>query len=100
MEKRIPKTKEEGFAQLDAMLSDEEKKELMNCEDTFLYHFTLGMWIRNNWLYPLNEEEEQAFVKMFADDDDSPYGFFPFHPDCMSSVIIDSYQKYLKKLTK
>ena len=61
MEKRIPKTKEEGFAQLDAMLSDEEKKELMNCEDTFVYHFTLGMWIRNNWLYPLNVTRPMAF---------------------------------------
>lgn len=100
MEKRIPKTKEECFAQLDTMLSDEEKEELKKSEDTYLYHFSLGMWIRNNWLYPLNEEEEQAFVKMFADDDDSPYGFFVVHPDSMSSIIIDSYQKYLKNLTK
>ena len=100
MEKRIPKTKEETFALLDAMLSDEEKKELMDCEDTFVYHFTLGMWIRNNWLYPLNAEEEQAFVRMFADDDDSSYGIFSVHPDSMSSIIIESYQKYLKNLTK
>lgn len=100
MEKRIPKTKEESFALLDAMLSDEEKKELMDCEDTFIYHFTLGMWIRNNWLYPLNAEEEQTFVRMFADDDDSSYGIFSVHPDSMPSIIIESYQKYLKNLTK
>lgn len=47
MENKIPQTKNEAFAQLDAMLSEEEKSELAN-SDSIEYHFPLGMWIRNN----------------------------------------------------
>ena len=50
METKIPKTKNEAFAQLDAMLSEEEKSELA-MSDPFEYHFSLGVWIRNNWIY-------------------------------------------------
>ena len=46
----IPKTKNEAFAQLDAMLSEDEKLEMVK-SDPFEYHFSLGMWIRNNWIY-------------------------------------------------
>ena len=33
METKIPKTKNEAFAQLDAMLSEEEKRELAKSDD-------------------------------------------------------------------
>ena len=49
MEIKIPKTKREAYAQLDGMLSDEDKKAIMN-GDPFEFHFSLGMWIRNNWI--------------------------------------------------
>ena len=55
MNKNKPKTKEECFAQLDEMLSEEDKKALMENEDLFDYHFTLGLWIRNNWIYPMGD---------------------------------------------
>ncbi len=45
-----PKTKQEAFAQLDEMLSEKDKNELAN-GDAIEYHFSLGMWIRNNWIY-------------------------------------------------
>jgi hypothetical protein len=54
MDNQIPKTKEECFDMLDKMLSEEDK-QLMMKDDTIDYHFTLGLWIRNNWIYPLGE---------------------------------------------
>ena len=95
MDNRRPQTKEECFALLDAMLSEEDKNELKNCEDTINYHFTLGMWIRNNWIYPLKHYERESFMKMFEDEDRSPYGSHFIHPDEVSSTIIDKYVKYL-----
>ena len=47
MENKIPQTKNEAFALLDAMLSEEEKSELAK-SDPIEYHFSLGMWIRNS----------------------------------------------------
>lgn len=95
MDNQIPKTKEECFAQLDAMLSDEDKKAIM--EDVFDCHFTLGLWIRNNWLYPLNEEDEMLFLGMFKE---NKMELLHIHPDSVSSIIIEKYVKYLKqKLT-
>ena len=97
MENKIPKTKEECFAQLDAMLSDEDKNELKNSEDVIRFHFSLGMWIRNNWIYPVSDEEIQPLAKEFAD-----YSVFLLEPmfvdaDDLSGAIIDSYVDYLKK---
>ena len=51
---KIPETKNEAFAQLDAMLSEEEKIEMVK-SDPIEYHFSLGMWIRNNWIYQQEE---------------------------------------------
>ena len=96
MKKKIPQTKEECFALLDEMLSEEDKNELKNSEDTVDYHFTLGMWIRNNWIYPLDNDEVESFMKMFMDESELPYGIFFFHPDDYSSTIIDKYVEYLK----
>ena len=47
METKIPQTKQEAFAQLDALLSEKDKSELVK-GDAIDYHFSLGMWIRNN----------------------------------------------------
>ena len=80
MDNRRPQTKEE---------------ELKNCEDTINYHFTLGMWIRNNWIYPLKDYERESFMKMFEDENRSPYGSHFIHPDEVSSTIIEKYVKYL-----
>ena len=48
METNIPQTKQDAFAQLDEMLSEEDKKAIMQAEDTIEFHFSLGLWIRNN----------------------------------------------------
>ena len=97
MVNKIPKTKDEFFAILDAMLTDEDKKKLVESDDVFEFHFTLDLWIRNNWIYPLNEEEKQAFLSLFSNDAGGQYGCMPFHPDDISSEILEQYVEYLKK---
>ena len=92
---RIPKTKEECFAVLDAMLSDKDKQTMLG-DDDIDYHFTLGLWIRNNWIYPLKEGEKETFMKMFIDDDRFQNRFFLIHPDSYSSMIIEKYIEYLR----
>lgn len=92
MNEKIPRTKEECFAQLDDMLSEEDKKALMENEDLFDYYFTLGLWIRNNWIYPLKRVDEKIFMEMFVEDKRS---LLYIHPDSMSSVIIEKYVEYL-----
>ena len=55
--KEKPKTKKKCFAQLDEMLSETNKKAIAEAKDIIEFHFTLGLWIRNNWLYDRSEEE-------------------------------------------
>ena len=94
-EKRIPKTKEECFAILDEMLSQEDKDAITQMEDTIDLHFGLGMWIRNNWIYPQSNEAVEALLRQFDDEADDDMPLF-IHPDDYSSMILDSYQEYLK----
>lgn len=95
MENKIPKTKEECFALLDEMLSDENKKTIIK-EDVYKMHFGLGMWIRNNWLYSQSDEEIKELLKTFKKRD-SFIDLTPIHRDCVSSEILEAYQKHLKK---
>ena len=89
METKIPQTKQEAFAQLDEMLSEEDKNELVK-GDAIEFHFSLGMCIRNNWIYEQNEEDVNRLAKAFRTD------FIVFDPDSLSGKIIESYQRYLK----
>ena len=60
----------------------------------------MGLWIRNNWIYPLDDDELESFMKMFEDEDeedDSPFGFHIIHPDDVSCDILDKYVEYLKE---
>lgn len=90
MEIKIPKTKNEAFAQLDAMLNEEEKRELAK-SDPIEYHFTLGMWIRNNWIYEQEEEDVKRLAKAFRIE------MLFFDADGLSEKIIEYYQRYLKR---
>lgn len=90
METKIPKTKNEVFAQLDEMLSEEEKREMVK-SDPISYHFSLGMWIRNNWIYKQEEEDMTRLAKAFRTG-------MPFlEADELSGKIIEYYQRYLKR---
>ena len=89
-----PKTKKECFAQLDKMLSEMDKKSIVEAEDLIQFHFTLGLWIRNNWLYDRSEEELESLSKAFGVD--MPF----FEADDLSSEILEAYQKHLKRVSK
>ena len=90
METKIPQTKNEAFTQLDEMLSEKDKNELVK-GDAIEFHFSLGMWIRNNWIYEQNEEDVNRLAKAFRMD------YTVFDPDSLSGKIIESYQRYLKR---
>lgn len=94
MNEIIPKTKTECFAQLDEMLSEEDKQAIIENKDVFDFHFSLGLWIRNNWLYPQSQEETEKLLKDFGKD-----GMF-CHPDDYSTIIMEAYRKYLKRRSK
>ena len=87
---KIPQTKQEAFAQLDALLSEKDKNDLV-IGDAIEFHYSLGMWIRNNWIYEQNEEDVTRLAKTFRTD------FIVFDPDGLSGKIIESYQRYLKR---
>lgn len=87
----LPTHKKECFAQLDDMLSEADKRAIVEAEDLFEFHFTLGLWIRNNWLYDRSEEELESLSKAFGID--VPY----FATDDLSSEILEAYKKYLKR---
>jgi len=90
----LPSNKKGCFAQLDEMLSEADKKAIVEAEDLFEFHFTLGLWIRNNWLYDRSEEELESLSKAFGID--VPY----FAADDLSSEILEAYQKHLKRAIK
>lgn len=100
MNNKIPQTKEECFALLDEMLSEEDKNTLKTSDDNIIFHLSLGMWIRNNWVYPLSDSELASFMDMFEDEiegeDKLPFKIHILHPDYVSSVIIEKYVEYLK----
>lgn len=92
--KQIPKTKKECFAQLDEMLGEEDKQAIIETKDVDEFHFTIGLWIRNNWLYSQSQEEVEELLKDFGED-----SMF-IHPDSQSSIILKAYRKYLKHKKK
>ena len=93
MEIKIPKTKNEAFAQLDEMLSEEEMLELVK-SDPIEYHFSLGMWIRNNWIYEQEEEDVKRLAKAFRTE------ILFFEADDLSMKIIEYYQCHLRRKMK
>jgi hypothetical protein len=98
MKKDCPLTKEIAFAQLDEMLSEEDKQAIIE-KDVIELHFTLGLWIRNNWLYPQSDEEIRELLKTIKKRD-SFFDSIPFHIDDVSSEILEAYKKHLKRTLK
>ena len=93
MVSKIPKTREEVFNQLDSMLNKSEREVFVKA-DPIVYHFSLGLWIRNNWIYEQDEEDVKRLAKVFRLD---PHFF---EADDLSSKILESYKRHLKKLSK
>ena len=83
METKIPQTKQEAFDQLDQMLTKEEKEKMISAGDSIDYHFTLGLWIRNNWIYEQSEEDVNRLAKAFRTN------YIVFDPDSLSEKLIE-----------
>ena len=88
---RCPKTAEEAWKRLDKRLSEEEKKAIREAENMSEFHFSLGMWIRNNWIYTGERENLESLMKDLGEPEF-------LMGDMASSVILDAYQKHLKEL--
>lgn len=75
----IPFTKKDAYAKLDVMLSEEDK-ETVKTGDAIKFHFTLGTWIRNNWIYEQDEEDVRRLAEIFGDNPDF------FHADIIPAT--------------
>lgn len=87
---RCPKTAAEAWKRLDKRLTQEEKQQIAESEDMVDFHFGLGMWIRNCWIYTGERENLESLLKDLGE-----WEFLT--GDMASSVILNAYQKYLKK---
>ena len=100
----IPITTRQAFKVLDEMMSDEEIREALSQtkdEFTTLQHFDLGMWIRNNWIY--GDENENDCIKRRREEcwlmlvgkkkSDAPLDL----PDMVSSAFLGRYYNHLKR---
>ena len=93
MKKYCPLTKEIAFARLDKRLSEEDKNAILNSRDMIEFHFSLGMWIRNTWIYGNEEERVEALAKDLGEE-------IYWQADDLSSALLDGYKKHLKKKMK
>lgn len=93
MKKYCPLSKEIAFARLDKRLNEENKKAILKSKDTIEFHFTLGMWIRNTWIYGNEEERVEALAKDLEEE-------IFWDADSISSALLDDYKKHLRKLVK
>ena len=84
----IPATLEEAYKALDELLDPEDIEYIKNLaeDDIITMHFGLGLWIRNNWLYPTNSRLTKALLELNPNFS---------HPDDMSHFILTGYYYYL-----
>ena len=87
---RCPKTAAEAWKRLDKRLNEEDKKAIREAEDLVEFHFSLGMWIRNYWIYTGERENLESLMKELGEPEF-------LMGDMASSVILDAYQKHLRK---
>ncbi len=106
---RCPKTAAEAWERLDQRLTQKEKQQIVEAEFMFDFHFGLGMWIRNNWIYKGEPENLKSLLIDLGEEvidlsdtfmeGESIVKQEPMligHPDSFSSSILEAYQKYLK----
>lgn len=83
----IPKNLEECFIELNKLLKPKDVEAIRNLkskDEMSLYHFGLGMWLRNNWGLWGGSRLQQYFIKKNID-----------HPDNMSGIILSYYYDWL-----
>jgi len=87
--KEIPNDLIEAYKYFDENLSDEDIEYIKNgsVNDLASLHFSLGLWIRNNWIYPFENKIAKVFTDKGID-----------NPDNISGFIIYGYKLYLNEL--
>lgn len=100
---KVPVTEEEAFKILDEIFPLEEKRmaiEGTKEEFTANEHFELGMWIRNNWIYPPEDADNdtvERYMKCYAMLTGTQPGDPVFeHPDSISGDFLGRYYDHLK----
>ena len=86
---RCPKTAAEAFKRLDRRLTNEEKLQKTKAKDLVEFHFGLGMWIRNYWIYTGERENLESLLKDLGEPEF-------LIGDMASSAILEAYQKHLR----
>jgi hypothetical protein len=84
----IPKDLGDCFIELDKILSEIDKKEIIALpakRDMVQYHMGLGMWMRNTWRLWAGSRLQKYFMDRGIR-----------HPDDMSGVIMEYYYDWLK----
>lgn len=82
----IPKDLNDCFVRLSVGLNHESINKIKNTPDSAIgdLHFSLGLWIRNNWKLWGRSRLQLYFMDRGVN-----------HPDDMSSLILCSYHRYL-----
>jgi len=105
---KIPTTTREALEILDSMIDAEDKTVFISqSKSDFVaeQHFSLGMWIRNDWIYSPGEDEnpeetalrEKCF-RMLAGMNEGEMFFG--HPDEVSGRFLEKYYDHLKRTVK
>lgn len=80
----IPKNLEDSFLELNKIWNDSTSIKLEKLKKNM--HFSLGMWLRNNWGLWRGSRLSKYFNDLGV-----------YHADDMSGIILTSYERYLKK---
>lgn len=89
---RCPKTAAEAWKRLDKRLTLEEKQQIVSSHDMSEFHFGLGMWIRNHWIYTGEQENKDSLAKDLGEKPEC------FNGDMASSAILHAYYTHLAKI--
>jgi len=81
----IPNNLENCFRELDKNLSEKNKEEFKK-SSPMLYHMSIGRHLRNSWGLWSNSRLKEYFLDIGVT-----------HPDDMSTIILDSYYRYLNE---
>lgn len=105
LKKTTPKTFEECFKSLDELLNDEQKNTIRNTpveEFRAEQHLGLGLFIRNQWLYPEESKLKEYFKNLYKEllrDKDDYYLYLCLQQDDLSGAILFSYWHHLRGLS-
>lgn len=95
---KFPRSSREAFAILDKMMSAKDIKKLLATQNSGDLHFGLGLWIRNNWIYPNKEEIIKAF--RLYNEEDGIRNALLYIPDHLSDIILKRYLNHVKRKYK